>query len=502
MYLLGYDIGSSSIKAALVDVKSGKAIAITQSPASEMKMYAAESGWAEQDPALWWEHVQRATKMLLEQHPDAADKIKGIGIAYQMHGLVLVDENQNLLRPAIIWCDSRAVEIGHKAFKEMGEVNCLTQLLNSPGNFTASKLKWVKDNEPEIYKRIHKIMLPGDYIAMKLTGEILTTISGLSEGMFWDFKNETLSKNLLDYYGIDENLIPEFRNTFSSQGKVRTSAADYLGLTPGIPVAYRAGDQANNALALNVFNPGEVAATGGTSGVVYGVVDKAVYDLQSRVNGFAHVNHTQSEKRIGILLCINGAGIQYSWLKHQVAANEMTYEEMEKLAANVPVGSDGLRVVTFGNGAERVLANEEVGAQIKNLNFNLHSQAHLFRAGLEGIAFSFVYGMRLMQKMGLNLSIIRVGNDNLFQSKIFSETIATLVNSKIEVQRTTGAIGAAKGAGVATKIYPNLKTAMGTNEVVKTYLPLDNKKSYELAYAAWESDLNLLLKENKSSRGI
>ena len=495
MYLLGYDIGSSSIKAALVDVETGKDIAIVQSPATEMKMQAVQSGWAEQEPSTWWEHVQLATKDLLTKYPDAAKQIKGIGIAYQMHGLVLVDADQNVLRPSIIWCDSRAVEIGNKAFQEIGEEHCLKHLLNSPGNFTASKLKWVKDNEPEIYKRIHKIMLPGDYIAMKLTGKIMTTISGLSEGMFWDFKNEILSKDLLTYYGIDEQLIPKFQDTFSLQGEVTESAAKALGLIAGIPVAYRAGDQPNNALALNVLNPGEVAATCGTSGVVYGVVDQAVYDLQSRVNGFAHVNYTSSQQRIGILLCINGAGIQYSWLKHQVAANEMTYDEIEGLAAEIPVGAAGLTVITFGNGAERVLANKEVGAQIKNLNFNVHSQAHLFRAGLEGIAFSFVYGMRLMQEMGLNLSVIRVGNDNLFQSKIFSETIATLMDAKIEVQATTGAVGAAKGAGVATEVYPDLKTAMGSNEVIKTYLPLADLKPYELAYAKWESDLKILLKE-------
>jgi len=494
MYLLGYDIGSSSIKAALVDVATGKDLAMVQSPATEMKINAPQSGWAEQDPEVWWEHVCRATQSLLSQYPDAVDKIKGIGIAYQMHGLVLVDKEQQVLRPSIIWCDSRAVEIGNKAFEEMGKKHCLEHLLNSPGNFTASKLKWVRDKEPEIYQRIHKMMLPGDYIAMKLTGEILTTISGLSEGMFWDFKNKTLSEDLLNYYGIDKKLIPEFRDTFSIQGKVSPAAAKVLGLNAGIPVAYRAGDQPNNALALNVFNPGEVAATGGTSGVVYGVVDAAVCDLQSRVNGFAHVNHTQSEQRIGILLCINGAGSQYRWLKHQVASSDMDYAEMEKLAAEIPVGSEGLRVVTFGNGAERVLANTEVGAQIKNLNFNMHTKAHLFRAGLEGIAFSFVYGMRLMQKMGLHLSVIRVGNDNLFQSKIFSETIATLVDSKIEVQRTTGAVGAAKGAGVATKVYPDLKTAMGTNEVILTYLPLEDKAAYDLAYEAWETDLELLLR--------
>ena len=225
MYLLGYDIGTSSIKVALVDAESGKSIKVIQSPKVEMEMVAKEIGWAEQSPEVWWENVCLATREILEFTQIDPQRIKGIGIAYQMHGLVLVNEGQEVLRPSIIWCDSRAVEIGNKAFVNLTEEKCLSHMLNSPGNFTASKLKWVKENEPEIYSRIHKMMLPGDYIAMKLTGEINTTISGLSEGAFWDFKENDIAKFLLDEYGIEEQLIPEIKDTFSVQGFLNKKAS-------------------------------------------------------------------------------------------------------------------------------------------------------------------------------------------------------------------------------------------------------------------------------------
>jgi len=456
-------------------------------------MIAHQTGWAEQEPEDWWDNLCKATKKLLQNHQINPSDIKGVGIAYQMHGLVLVDKQHEVLRPSIIWCDSRAVSIGQKAFQEMGEEYCLSHLLNSPGNFTASKLKWVKDNEPEVYERTHRVMLPGDYIAMKLSGEICTTISGLSEGVFWDFKNDTISDELMTYYGLDKSLIPTIKPTFSEQGKVSQHAASETGLAAGIPITYRAGDQPNNALSLNVLNPGEVAATGGTSGVVYGVVDSPSYDAKSRVNGFAHVNHEKENPRIGILLCINGSGIQYSWLKHQVASEKESYESMEAKLSKIPVGADGLRILPFGNGAERMLVNQSPGAHILNLNFNRHDRTHMYRAGLEGIAFSFVYGMKILKEMGLNLSVIRVGNDNLFQSNTFSTTIATLVDSKIEVMKTTGAIGAAKAAGVAVGVYTSLEEAMSNNQLLMTYTPNKQKETYQNAYNLWESDLKRIL---------
>ncbi|MCR9288793.1 MAG: FGGY family carbohydrate kinase [Bacteroidetes bacterium] len=489
MYLLGYDIGSSSIKVALVEASSGETVKLMQHPKSELTIIANHADWAEQHPETWWNSVCQATKELLQETQIDPSKINGIGIAYQMHGLVCIDENQAVLRPSIIWCDSRAVSIGNKAFSEIGEEKCLNHFLNSPGNFTASKLKWVKENEPEIYSQIDKIMLPGDYIAMKLTGNTRTTVSGLSEGIFWDFKENKLAEILLNHYGISVNLLPEITGTFEDSGKLTEKAAQETGLVAGIPITYRAGDQPNNALSLGVFNPNEVAATGGTSGVIYGIVDQPKYDLQSRINPFAHVNHTSDNPRLGLLLCINGAGIQYAWLKNQMAESGTSFVEMGEMANTIPIGSDGLRIIPFGNGAERILCNENPGAQINNLQFNRHKQAHFYRAGLEGIAFSFVYGFQILKDLGLNPKVIKVGNDNLFKSNIFSQTIANLLNCEIEVVKTTGAVGAAKASGIGAGVYQNLEEAMTHNENENRFLPEKEITSYQEAYEAWEKDL-------------
>lgn len=491
MYSIGYDIGSSSIKAALVDTSTGKNVAVVSEPDVEMEMLAIQNGWAEQDPDDWWKHVCNATKRLLLENQIEASLISGIGISYQMHGLVIVNKDGHPLRNSIIWCDSRAVEIGQNAFDELGNQKCSNQLLNSPANFTASKLKWVKQNEPETFEQIYKFMLPGDYIAYKLSGSITSTISGLSEGIFWDFQKNDIAVWLLEHYGINKNLVPEIRDTFSIQGKVSQEGALETGLAEGTPILYRAGDQPNNALSLNVFNPGEVAATGGTSGVVYAVTESLSSRESTRVNNFAHVNYNTSQIRIGKLLCINGAGIQYRWLMNNL--DVLDYEEMNTLASSVPIGSDGVTIHPFGNGAERMLDNKTLGTQMSNVNLNNHTKAHLCRAALEGIAFSFVYGMEIMTSDGINPKVIRAGNDNLFRSDIFSNTIATLIGQEIEIYNTTGAIGAARACELYKGDFKVFGQQIMNNDYVMGFKPSTDKIPYENAYQKWKNELEQLL---------
>ena len=488
MYLLGYDIGSSSVKASLVDAQSGKCVASAFYPKSEAAIIAVKPGWAEQEPASWWENLKLATADIMASSAVCPKDIKAIGISYQMHGLVCVDKGKNPLRPSIIWCDSRAVPYGQKAFDALGHEQCLSHLLNSPGNFTASKLAWVKENEPELYSKIYKIMLPGDFIAMKLTGEICTTISGLSEGMMWDFSESRTAKMLLDYYGIDESLIPEIRPTFAEQGRVSAAAAAELGLAEGIPVTYRAGDQPNNALSLNVFNPGEIASTAGTSGVVYGVLGEVNYDPKSRVNTFAHVNHTPEQTRLGVLLCINGTGILNSWMKRNVAPEGISYAEMNDLAATAPIGSAGVSILPFGNGAERMLENREVGSSVHGVNFNVHNKAHLLRAAQEGIVFSFKYGIEVMEQMGMNVNKIHAGHANMFLSPIFRETLAGVTGAVIDLYDTDGSVGAAKGAGIGAGIYKDNNEAFATLEKLAVIEPA-RQEEYAQAYELWKSRL-------------
>lgn len=485
-YLLGYDIGSSSVKASLVSVETGKCVASDFYPKTEAEIIAVRPGWAEQHPDMWWGNLREATASVMQKSGAGKDEIAAVGISYQMHGLVCVDKDQNVLRPAIIWCDSRAVPYGEKAFQTLGEERCLSHLLNSPGNFTASKLAWVKENEPGVYEKIDKIMLPGDYIAMKLTGEVCTTVSGLSEGMFWDFRNNEVAGFLMDYYGFDRSLIPDIRPTFSEQGRVTARAAEELGLKEGIPVAYRAGDQPNNALSLNVFNPGEIASTAGTSGVVYGVNGTVNYDLKSRVNTFAHVNHTSEQTRLGVLLCINGTGILNSWMKRTVAPEGMSYAEMNGLAAQVPIGADGISILPFGNGAERMLQNREAGCSVHGVNFNLHTRGHLLRAAQEGIVFSFRYGIDIMKGMGMKVEKIHAGHANMFLSPVFRETLAGVIGAVIELYDTDGSVGAAKGAGMGIGIYKDNKEAFATLDRLAVIEPDGiNRQAYQDAYGRW-----------------
>ncbi|WP_348822264.1 xylulokinase [Flavobacterium aestuarii] len=490
MYYIGYDIGSSSVKAALVEASTGKKIIVLNEPQNEMEIVSLNPDWAEQDPEIWWQYICTATKRIIREANIEAYRIQGIGISYQMHGLVVVDNNGNPLRNAIIWCDSRAVEIGSKAFDELGHEKCMNQLLNSPGNFTASKLKWVKENEPEIYREVYKYMLPGDYIAYKLTNEITTTKNALSEGMLWDYKENKVANWLLDYYGIDQSLTPRIVENFADQGLLSEKASKETGLPVGIPVVYRAGDQPNNALSLNVLNAGEVAATGGTSGVFYAVTDATVGN-STRVNNFVHVNYEEKKPRIGKLLNINGAGIQYRWLRNNMG--DETYETMNRKASKIAVGSDGVVVIPFGNGAERMFGNKNIGTHFLNLNLNIHNSAHLFRASLEGIAFSFVYGMECLKDDNAVIDVIRAGNDNLFRSEIFSNTVATLIGHEIEIYNTTGAVGAARAVGLKDGDYDKFGSSITTNDHVMTFLPLKNKEPYEKAYQKWKKELEIIL---------
>lgn len=489
MYLLGYDVGSSSVKAAIVDAQSGRCVATDFYPKNEAPIKALHSGWAEQRPSDWWEYLKKSTASVLAQSRIAPSDIGAIGISYQMHGLVAVDRQLNPVRDAIIWCDSRAVDYGNKAFAEIGPDVCLGRLLNSPGNFTASKLKWLKENEPAVFERIYKVMLPGDYIAMRLTGRVVTNPEGLSEYVLWDFAENSQARFLMDYYGFSADLLPELGKSFGEQGVVTPQAASELGLSAGIPVTYRAGDQPNNALSLNVFEPGEVASTAGTSGVVYGIIDRVAYDAKSRVNNFAHVNHSISAPRIGVMTCINGTGILNSWCRRNVCSPDTSYSDMNAMAEKAPIGCEGLSVLPFGNGSERVLENADLGCSLHGLNFNIHGRDHLLRAAQEGIVFSFIYGMEIMRAMGMEIRNIHAGNANMFMSRVFRQTLASTSGAVIELYDTDGAVGAARGAGIGAGIYNSPSEAFASLRKISEIFPENDVQPYMDAYQRWKTIL-------------
>lgn len=489
MYLLGYDIGSSSVKAALVDAQTGECVASDFFPKAEAPIKALKDGWAEQNPENWMGYLKLATSAILASSKINPKDIKAIGISYQMHGVVAIDKEGKLLRDAIIWCDSRGVPYGEKAVNDLTAAACQERILNLPGNFTATKLAWVKENEPEVFEKIYKVMLPGDYAAYRLTGEICTNPEGLSEYMLWDFKNNAPARFLMDYFGFDASIFPEVKPSFSVQGYVTKEAAEEFGLAEGIPVTYRGGDQPNNALSLNVFNPGEVASTAGTSGVVYGVIDTPDFDPLSRVNNFAHVNHTDLATRIGVMACISGTGILNSWVKRNVAPRDLSYSDMNELAAEAPIGSAGLVVLPFGNGAERVLQNRQIGCSFNNINFNIHNCSHVIRAAQEGIVFSFMYGMEVMQAIGMKIKNIHAGHANMFLSPIFRDTLASVSGADITLVDTDGAAGAARGAGMGAGIYKDNNEAFGSLRVIENIHPAADRTPYLEAYARWKEVL-------------
>jgi xylulokinase len=493
MIVLGIDVGSSSVKVSLFDALKGEKLSDASYPPHEMEIISLHPSWAEQNPNDWMSHLLRALQFLRKTHSKELKEVQSIGISYQMHGLVLVDRQGKALRDAIIWCDSRAVQIGDKAFKDLGSDYCLSHLHNSPGNFTASKLKWVKENEPQIYEKIHKMMLPGDFIAYQLTNEISTTKSGLSEGVFWDFKNNQISEELLHYYGIEKAMIPEAKDSFADHGRLSKEMAEQLGLTSNIPITYKAGDQPNNALSLNVLTPGAVAATAGTSGVVYGVTQVKEYDPKSRVNTFLHVNHTAENNRLGILLNLNSVGILNSWVRQNILNNSMTYPQMNEKAAEAEEGANGLLVLPFGNGAERLLGNKNMGAGFQGLNLNRHQQSHILRGIQEGIAYAFNYGLEIMKQMGLDLSVIRAGQANLFLSPLFRQTFSNLSGAQIELYNTDGAEGAARGAAIGAHFFSHAEEAFNSLKLLETVQP-DLNSNISAYYQNWKQLLDQKLK--------
>ena len=486
-YSIGIDVGSSSVKVALLDIATGQQLASSTNPSQEMPIKSLESGWAEQDPDMWWKYLSQGIKELAQDND--LSKVASIGISYQMHGVVLVDKEGKPLRDSLIWCDSRGVKYGEAATEAIGEGYCQNNLLNKVGNFTASKLAWVKENEPELFSKIHKLMLPGDYIAYKLSGEMTTTSTALSEGIFWDFKKECISDEVTSFFGFNNEMFCDVRDAIGVHSYTNSNTATLFGIKEATPISYKAGDQPNNAFSLNVMEPGEIAATGGTSGVVYGVYSDPQGDAKSRVNSFIHVNHTKDQKRYGALLCINGTGIANAWARRNIVPN-LDYVQMNELAQGVQPGSDGVLVLPFGNGAERMLENKYPKSSIIGLDFTRHNNAHILRATQEGIAFAFAYGIEIMKEMGMKINTLRAGKANLFLSDIFVETLSSLCEVEIELYNTDGALGAARGAAWGAGYYKNREEVFASLKVLSKITPnSDTKQALQQAYNNWKHEL-------------
>lgn len=492
MLLCGIDVGTSSIKLSVVNSATKKIIHSCSFPDTENDIISILPGYAEQNPEHWWHCIEQVIKKGNASKTYNPLDIIAIGISYQMHGLVILDKDKKVLRPSIIWCDSRASGYGDKAFENLGKENALKSLLNSPGNFTASKLAWVKKNEPYIYDKIKYVLLPGDYISYKFTNELTTTISALSEGIFWDFKKNEISKDLLNYYQFDISLFPELRHVFTNHGLITSKNAIQLGLSKKIKVTYKAGDQPNNALSLGVIEPGEIATTAGTSGVIYGVSSELKYDPDCRLNSFAHVNYTNELRRIGVLMCINGTGILNRWLKENFFPLN-SYTDLNNFADKSEIGSKGLICFPFGNGSERIFNNKIIGGSFRNLDFNRHKKNEISRSVQEGIAFSMVYGLELLEIAGINPIKIKAGFSNMYLSSIFASTIVNASNVSIQLLESDGAYGAALGAGIGLQYYKSLYEGVNSIKIMSEVTPDQNRNKTREVYENWKFELKTML---------
>jgi len=495
MYFLGIDLGSSSIKLSVLNAEKGVAVCTVTVPDFEMDIIAPKFGWAEQDPEQWWKHIKNGIQQLGNNHQINLKEIAAIGIAYQMHGLVLTDKELNPIRTSIIWCDSRAAAIGNEIYDRIGHNNCQQQILGSPGNFTASKLKWVRDNQPGLFAKAAYMMLPGDFIASRLSGIAQISTSGLSEAALWNFREGRLATEILEAMGIPETIIPEIVPSFGNQATVHADIANELGLDPNTKITYRAGDQPNNALSLNVLRPGEIATTAGTSAVVYAVSQQDIYDKQNRINTFLHVNNTATAKHNGVMLCINGSGILYQWLRKIMSAGNnslLSYDMLNAEAAKVKPGSEDLRFYPFGNGVERIFNNRQASSGIQNLNFNIHQSAHLVRSACEGIVFAMNYGFDVMKSVGVNGQAVRAGNANLFLSPVFREIFTNTTQTTLELYNTSGSEGAARGAAFGYGYYNSLDEAFTGLECIDRIEPkADLCNQYQEIYNHWKSHIDI-----------
>lgn len=488
MLCLGIDFGTSAVKLTIWDADSNSSLVTVRYPEEEAPILSLQEGWAEQSPEDWWNYLLQALRKAHASGLYTPDDIKAIGISYQMHGLVLLNKEGECLRNSIIWCDSRAVSVGEQTQAALGSAYCAQHLLNLPGNFTASKLAWVQKHEPELFRQIHDVMLPGDYISYRMTGMATTTPAALSEGIFWDFTADQLAEKLFQYHHWNPAWIPNIRPVFGSHGELNQTAAAALQLRAGIPVTYKAGDQMNNAWSLGVLRSGEVAASAGTSGVIYAVTDQIKTDPHARINAFAHVNHSSANINLGLLMCINGAGILNKWVR-RLAGGNFSYDEMNRLASSVAPGADGLCFFPFGNGVERMLENKLIQAHLLHIDLNRHNQAHLFRAAQEGIAFAFRYGLDILHEMQVVPKSIRAGRANLFLSDVFTEAFVQLSQTPLELYNTDGSVGAARGAARGIGYFSSDEAVFERDIPLKQMEPDHRTGRWNELYQYWKHEL-------------
>jgi xylulokinase len=464
MHLLGVDVGTGGTRALVLDPNGS----ILASATEEHQPFASPRiGWAEQDPEDWWRACGIAVRNALAEAKVRPDQVACIGFSGQMHGAVMLDAADVVVRPALIWCDVRTEKQCHDLTRKIGAEN-LIRLTCNPAlpNFTLTKFLWVRENEPENWKRVRSVMLPKDYVRFRLTGERATDMADASGTLLLDVAHRRWSDEVLQAAQVEKSLLPRLFESSEICGKVSAAGAAATGLPPGTPVVAGAGDQAAGAVGMGIAAPGAVSATIGTSGVVFAATDRPALDPQGRLHTFCHA----VPGRWHVMGVTQAAGLSLRWFRDCFGTAGPTiepdpYERLTAEAADVPPGSEGLLWAPYLMGERTPHLDPNARAALIGLTAS-HRRGHVVRAILEGVAFSLRDSFTLLAEMQVPVRNIRLGGGGA-RSPLWRQIQADVYGREVEILEAEegAAYGAAILAGVGAGVWSTADTAC--SEVVK-----------------------------------
>jgi xylulokinase len=486
--LLGIDVGTGGTRAALVDPR-GRVIGAAT--AEHAPMSSRRFGWAEQSPEDWWRAACQAIRECLAKTSVSAAEVSAIGLTGQMHGLVLLDAQDRVVRPAIIWCDQRTEQECRDITQRVGAER-LIELTANPAltGFTLPKIWWVRRHEPELWARVRSLMLPKDYVRFRLTGERAIDVADASGTLMFDVVHRRWSQEMLKISQLDEALLPKVFESVEISAYVHQDGANQAGLRPGIPVVAGAGDQAAGAVGMGIVKPGAVSATIGTSGVVFAATSAPVLEPHGRIHTFCHA----IPNRWHVMGVTQGAGLSLRWFRDQFGAGaddgRDPYDRLADEAAQAPAGADGLLWAPYLMGERTPHLDPNARGALVGITAQ-HTRAHVIRAILEGVAFSLRDSLTLFREIGVPIESIRLGGGGA-RSPLWQQIQADIYGMPVELIEADegGAYGAALLAGVgsgnwssveaacesavrvAKRAQPNAKTAEQMDRQYKEYRKL------------------------------
>jgi xylulokinase len=456
MYLLGIDIGTGGTRALIIDAKG---VVVASATEDHQPFVSPQIGWAEQNPSDWWRACGIAVRKALANGNLRSEQIACVGLSGQMHGAVLLDEQNRVVRPALIWCDVRTEKQSQELTAKIGAEKLINLTCNPAlTNFTLTKCLWVRENEPENWNRVRSLMLPKDYVRLRLTGERATDMADASGTLLLDVAHRRWSKEMLQLVQMDESLLPALYESPDICGQVSEAGAAATGLQKGTPVVAGAGDQAAGSTGIGVNAPGAVSATIGTSGVVLAATDHPALDPGGRLHTFCHA----APGRWLVMGVTQAAGLSLRWFRDQFGSTNGSVESYESLvaeAAKAPAGCDGLLWAPYLMGERTPYLDPEARGMLVGLTAS-HTRAHLIRAILEGVAFSLQDTFTIFQEIKVPVKTIRLGGGGA-RSQLWRQIQADIYGDVVETVAVEegAAYGAAILAAVGVKVWPSVDAA-------------------------------------------